>query len=172
MKFTTALLVTFILAIEFGSTPVAANGGALTADLFDQLLVGVKTLLDLVLKALFNSINSLLLLLFKSLLNLVTLLIPGETQLNLATLLPPLLALGNPTLATLAKALFTILGIDGTAILALIPDSVGKTSIKLDTLLKTAAPLLQGKKITLANLLLALALYLSRYEYSIKLSSP
>lgn len=172
MKSDSAILIVLILVFAFGSTPVAASEGATANSSFGQLLGGVNTLLDLVLKALFKTINNLVLLLFKSLLNLVKLLVPGETPLNLATLLPPLLALKNPTLATLAATLFTILGVDGTPILALIPESIGNTPINLDTLLKTAAPLLQGKTITLANLLFALALYLCKYEYSIKLPYP
>lgn len=171
MKFTAAILVAFILTIGFCSTPVTASGNSLESSLFDQILGGVNTLIDLVLKALFKAIDNLLFLLLKALLNLATILVPGCTELSLETLLPPLLALKKPTLATLVEAVFKVLDDDGSAILALIPSSIGKTPIILDTLLKTAAPLLNGKKITFENLLLAVATYLSKYEYSIKLQS-
>lgn len=169
MKFTAAILVAFILAVGFGSTPVAANrGNALSTNLFNKLLGAVNTLLDSFLIKLFDYINNIFFVLLKSLLNLITLLVPGRTQLNLAKLLPPLLALEKPTLSSVAATLFRILRVDGTAILTLIPGSVGRTPINLNILLKTAAPFTKGKTITLEKLLLALALYLSKYEYSIK----
>lgn len=171
MKFTAAIFVAFILAVGFGSTPVAASGNSLATSLFGELLNGVNTLIDLILKALFNAIDNLLFLLLKTLLNLATILVPGGKELSLVTLLPPLLALKKPTLATLIAAVFKVLCVDGSPILALIPPSIGKTPIILDTLLKTAAPLLTGKTITFENLLLAVAIYLSKYEYSIKLPS-
>lgn len=172
MKFFSAILITLILIFAFGSAPVAAGEGAADASLFGQLLGGVNTLLNLVLKALFKAINNLLFLLIKSMLNLIILFVPGETPINLATLLPALLALENPTLSNLAATLFTILRVDGTPILELFPASIGNTPINLDTLIEIAAPLVQGKIIKLANFLAALAVYLGKYEYSIKLPFP
>lgn len=169
MKFTTALLAAFILAIGFGSTPVAATGTAIAPSVFDILLVGVNKLLENLLEALFSVINKLLLLLFESLLGLITKLADGSTRIALAKLLPLLLALKSPTLAKVAAALFKLLGKNGAPILALIPPCIGATPIDLDTLLEVAASLLDGDSITLSNLIRALAKYLVTYQYSIKL---
>lgn len=172
MKFTAAIVFAFILAVGFGTTSVAAHGGALATNSFDQLIIGVKTLIDFVLRTLFNGTNSFLFLIFKTLLYLITSLVPGSTTLNLAVLLPALLALKKPTLTTVVTTLFKVLGVKGALVLELIPASIGRTPINVKELIKTASPLIQNNKITLANLLLAFALYLGQYKYSIKLPSP
>lgn len=172
MKFTAAIVLAFISAIGFGSTCVAAQSDALATNSFDQLIIGVKTLLDFVLRTLFNGTNSFLFLIFETLLHLITSLVPGSTTLNLAVLLPALLALKKPTLITVVTTLFEVLGVDGAFILELIPASIGRTPISLKELIKTASPLIQNNRITLANLLHAFALYLGQHKYSIKLPSP
>lgn len=172
MKFTAAIVFVFLIAVAFGSTSAAAESGALATNSFDQLIIGVKTLLDFLLRTLFNGTNTFLFLIFKALLYLITSLVPGSTTLDLAVLLPALLALKKPTLITVVKTLFEVLGVKGVFILKLIPASIERTPINLKDLIKTASPLIQNNKITLANLLLAFALYLGEYKYSVKLPSP
>lgn len=174
MKFAAIILVAFALAVGYGTAPVAANKrrdleAAIAPDVANLLLDGIRNLLTAALKYLFTSINNLLLLIFKALLSLVTLLAPGTTLLPLADLLPPLLALPKPTLATVALALFKLLkvGKEGITILKLVPIPVGETPINLYELLEIAAPFLKGLSIALIDLLNALAIYLGRYFYSL-----
>lgn len=167
MKVTLVIFATFFLAIGFGSKPVLAVDDDLILGIFG----GVNTIIDFILRTYFNAINNILLFLFKSLLNLITSEVPGDTQINLATLVPKLRSLKKLTLETFVAELLTTLGDHENLTLKIIPESIGRTKINLHYLLKTAAPLLHGKTITLANLRFALANYLSKYIYSIVVPS-
>lgn len=171
MKFAAAILIALVLTVQYGSAPVAASGngsGALSADVANPLLDGIRNLLTAALKFIFSEVDNLLLLLFNGLLRLTTIFAQWNLLLPLDRLLPPLLALDNPVLSTVAAALFDLLGVDGTPILKLVPVPIGKTPINLYKLLELAAPSLKGLNILLIDLLNAVALYLVKYFYSLR----
>lgn len=93
MKIAAAIIISLVL-VGYGSThdggpgaPVAAAPAVETvpsANLLAGLLAGVRALLTAALAFLFNAINNLLVLIFKSLLFLLTLFLPAKTVFQLA----------------------------------------------------------------------------------------
>lgn len=171
MKFAAAILIAFVLAVGYGSTPVEAapDSTALTSSFLTQLLTGLRKLLTDALTGLFSGVNSLLLLVFRRLLFLACLILPAKTEIELVLLLPGLLALKNPTVSSVAAVVIKALNIPAaTILLPLVPLPILATPVDLNFFLKLLVPYLNGDKISFGGILEAAATCLGT-EYSLVL---
>lgn len=168
MKLTALIVV--VLAIAYGSTPVAAIYGPVTTvapTVVNFLFNGIRDLLTYTLQTIFDTINNLLVLIFKKLLGLVKIFVPGDKLLPLRDLILQLLRLPKPNLISVLVALFQLLRIDGTLLLNLIPIKLANTPINVFDVINIAAPFFTGLNVTVSHFLNAIGIYLQRYYYAL-----
>lgn len=165
MKLTATILIAVILIIGNGFIPVEATSSSSAPSapatcVCNELIDGVRTLLTSGISTLFTVINNLLLLVFTSFVSLLTTALPADTSIQLTQITPPLLALKDPTLLSVATAVLKLFKIKESIVLKLGPIPLLYTPIDIKLLLKQAAPFVKGGKLTFGDLIQILINYL------------
>lgn len=125
-------------------------------EVFDRIRISVKSAL----KALFNSVRGELKTIFQNLFGLVTVLVPGNTQIQLDELGKKLKAIENPSLKPVFKALLEQLNIHYILFTEkAVPIELLTAKINVDSLLKN----FHGKSIALSTFLDAIGAHLAEF---------